>query len=679
MFVFSHDRIEASLLEVTVKDRDFVNDDFVGGHMFDLFEIPKLVAQEYLVPQWYRLEDRRGYKVKGELLLALWMGTQAEEIFPEAWHSDDASSADVMANIRSKVYRLPKLWYLRVDVFKAQDLILSDEYRLPEVFVKASLGNQARRTKVANRESFNPVWDESLMFVAVEPFDVLILSVEDEGASDKDEVLGRCVVPLSDVEMRLDEKPVRCLWYEFVKQVTIRGEKEEKIRSVGNILMSTSLEGGYHVLDESTCDSSDLRTTAKQLWKSSVGVLELVILNAQALKPMKRRDGQATTDAYCVTKYGVKWVTTRTITNSLSPTWNEHYTWEVFDPCTVLTIGVFDDSNLQGGDKVEGAKDSSIGKVRIRLSTLQTGRVYALSYPLVLLDNTGVRKTGEIYLTVHFICSSSLNTTYMYSQALLPKMHYLQNLTKENESHLRHQAQQIIIMRLNRADPPMGKEVVEYMLETVPSMWSIRKSRVNFFRLMAILEAVAKRFDHICYWRNPIIAFLIHILFIILVLNPKLILPTFFLSLPLISFWNYRKRPMHPPLTDTCLSCADTALPDELSEEFDGFPTSFSPDIVSMMYDRLRMIAVTIQTVVGDWATQGERLLSLRSWRDPRATAVFLIFCLVSSSLFIVMPFRVVTLLTGFYTLRHPWFRFKLPSMTLNFFRRLPTSTDCMI
>ncbi|KAH0689507.1 hypothetical protein KY289_016865 [Solanum tuberosum] len=135
---------------------------------------------------------------------------------------------------------------------------------------------------------------------------------------------------------------------------------------------------------------------------------------------------------------------------------------------------------------------------------------------------------------------------------------------------------------------------------------------------------------------------------------------------------------MHPPLTDTCLSCADTALPDELSEEF-GLPTSFSPDIVSMRYDCLRMIAATIQTVVGDWATQGKRLLSLRSWRDPRTTAVFLIFCLVSSILFIVTPFRAVTLLTGFYTLRHPWFRFKLPSMTLNFFRKLPTSTDCML
>ncbi|XP_055828888.1 FT-interacting protein 3-like [Solanum dulcamara] len=494
-----------------------------------------------LVPQWYRLEDRRGYKFKGELLLALWTGTQADEPFPEACHSDDA-----LANIRSKLYLLPKLCYLRVDVCEAQDLIPSDEYRLPEVFVKVSLGTQTRCTKVSKRETFNPLWKESLMLVAVEPFhELLILTVEDKVAPGKDEVLGRCVIPLSDMEMRLDDqKPVSCKWYRLVKQDTVEGEKEDKIRFVGWILMRICLEGGYHVQDESTCYSSDLRTTAKHLWTSSIGVLELGILNAQGLKPIKIKDGQATTDAYCVAKYGVKWVATRTITDSLSPTLNEHYTWEVFDPCTVLTIGVFDNCHLQGGDKSEGAKDSRIGKVRICLSTLQTGRVYALSYPLMLFDITGV--------------------------------------TKADESYLMHQAQQIIIMRLNHADPPIGKEVVEYMLDTDSSLWSIRKCRVNFFRLMAILEAVAKRFDQICNWRNPITTFLIHILFIILVLNPKLIPPTFFLSLSLISVWNYRTKPMHPPLTDTCLSCADTALPDELSEEFDGFPTSVSPDIISM-------------------------------------------------------------------------------------------------
>jgi hypothetical protein len=85
VFAFSKDRIQASVLEVTVKDKDVVKDDFIGRVWFDLNEIPKRVPPDSpLAPQWYRLEDRKGDKAKGELMLAVWMGTQADEAFPEA-------------------------------------------------------------------------------------------------------------------------------------------------------------------------------------------------------------------------------------------------------------------------------------------------------------------------------------------------------------------------------------------------------------------------------------------------------------------------------------------------------------------------------------------------------------------------------------------------------------------
>ncbi|KAH9705834.1 FT-interacting protein 3 [Citrus sinensis] len=579
VFAFSKDRIQSSVLEVTVKDKDFVKDDFMGRVLFDLNEIPKRVPPDSpLAPQWYRLEDRKGDKVRGELMLAVWMGTQADEAFPEAWHSDAATVTGIegLANIRSKVYLSPKLWYLRVNVIEAQDLQPTDKGRFPEVYVKAQLGNQALRTRVSASRTINPMWNEDLMFVAAEPFEEhLILTVEDRVAPNKDEVLGKCMIPLQYVDKRLDHKPVNT---------------------------RICLEGGYHVLDESTHYSSDLRPTAKQLWKSSIGVLELGILNAQGLMPMKTKDGRGTTDAYCVAKYGQKWVRTRTIIDSPTPKWNEQYTWEVFDPCTVITIGVFDNCHLHGGDKAGGARDSRIGK--------------------------------------------------------------------------------IVSMRLSRAEPPLRKEVVEYMLDVGSHMWSMRRSKANFFRIMGVLSgiiAVGKWFDQICNWKNPITTVLIHILFIILVLYPELILPTVFLYLFLIGVWYYRWRPRHPPHMDTRLSHADSAHPDELDEEFDTFPTSRPSDIVRMRYDRLRSIAGRIQTVVGDLATQGERLQSLLSWRDPRATALFVIFCLIAAIVLYVTPFQVVALLTGFYVLRHPRFRHKLPSVPLNFFRRLPARTDCML
>lgn len=686
VFAFSKDRLQASVLEITVKDKDVVKDDFIGRVLFDLNEVPKRVPPDSpLAPQWYKLEDRKGDKARGEIMLAVWMGTQADEAFPEAWHSDAAtvSGTDALANIRSKVYLSPKLWYLRVNVIEAQDLLPSDKGRYPEVYVKAILGNQALRTRVSQSRTINPMWNEDLMFVAAEPFEeALILSVEDRVAPNKDEVLGRCGILLQHVERRLDHKPVNTRWHNLEKHVIVEGEQKKKdTKFASRIHMRICLEGGYHVLDESTHYSSDLRPTAKQLWKSSIGILELGILSAQGLMPMKTKDGRGTTDAYCVAKYGQKWVRTRTIIDSFMPKWNEQYTWEVYDPCTVITIGVFDNWHLHG-DKNGPVKDLRIGKVRIRLSTLETDKVYTHYYPLLVLHQNGVKKMGEIHLAVRFTCSSLLNMMHMYSQPLLPKMHYIYPLTVIQLDNLRHQATQIVSTRLSRAEPPLRKEVVEYMLDVGSHMWSMRRSKANFFRIMGVLRgviAVGKWFDQICNWKNPITTVLIHILFIILVIYPELILPTIFLYLFLIGVWYYRWRPRKPSYMDTRLSHADSAHPDELDEEFDTFPTSRPSDIVRMRYDRLRSIAGRIQTVVGDLATQGERLQSLLSWRDPRATALFVIFCLIAAIVLYVTPFQVVALLTGFYVLRHPRFRHKLPSVPLNFFRRLPARTDCML
>ncbi|KAK2370025.1 FT-interacting protein [Trifolium repens] len=87
-------------------------------------------------------------------------------------------------------------------------------------------------------------------------------------------------------------------------------------------------------------------------------------------------------------------------------------------------------------------RSSKIGKVRIRLSTLETDRVYTHSYPLLVVHPTGVKKMGEIQLAVRFTCSSLLNMMHMYSNPLLPKMHYIHPLTVSQLDSLRHQATQ---------------------------------------------------------------------------------------------------------------------------------------------------------------------------------------------------------------------------------------------
>lgn len=684
IFAFSKERMQSNFLEVTVKDKDFAKDDFVGKVGFDLTEVPLRVPPDSpLAPQWYKLENKKGEKVRGEVMLAVWMGTQADESFPEAWHSDahNVSHAN-LANTRSKVYFTPKLYYLRVQVIEAQDLVPSEKGRAPEAMVRVQLGSQIRMTRPSQVRGINPVWNDELMFVAAEPFeDYLIITVEDRVGPNNVELLGREIVSVRNVPPRHEtSKPPDARWYNLHKP-SMAGEEEtekKKEKFSSKIHLRLCLEAGYHVLDESTHFSSDLQPSSKHLRKHSIGYLELGILSAKNLLPMKGKEGR-TTDAYCVAKYGNKWVRTRTLLDTLHPRWNEQYTWEVHDPCTVITVGVFDNHHINGS---HDTRDQRIGKVRIRLSTLETDRVYTHYYPLLVLQHGGLKKNGELQLALRFTCTAWVNMVAQYGRPLLPKMHYVQPIPVRHIDWLRHQAMQIVAARLARAEPPLRREAVEYVLDVDYHMWSLRRSKANFHRIMSLLSgvtAVCRWFNDICTWRNPMTTCLVHVLFLILVCYPELILPTIFLCLFVIGIRNYRFRPRHPPHMDARLSQAETAHPDELDEEFDTFPTTKPSDIVRMRYDRLRSVAGRVQTVVGDLATQGERAQAILGWRDSRATAIFIIFSLIWAVFIYVTPFQVIAVLVGLYMLRHPRFRSKMPSVPVNFFKRLPSKSDMLL
>ncbi|XP_062221568.1 FT-interacting protein 3-like [Phragmites australis] len=698
VFAFSKETIQSSFVEVFVRARG--SDDHVGRVWFDLSEVPRRAPPDStLAPQWYSMEDRKGQRGGAEVMVAVWFGTQADEAFAEAWHSKAAGvhGNGPLGSIKSKVYVAPKLWYLRVSVIEAQDLFPMDKAplaigRFPELFVCAQVGNQIMRTQpapvVSSRGPSSPLWNEDLMFVVAEPFEeFLVLSVEDRVSPGRDDMLGRLVVPVSAIERRWDWKPVVSRWFGLDRGTGGGNVAGSNVHRFGSrrVHLRLSLDGGYHVLDEATAYSSDLQPTAKQLWEPHVGVLELGVLGATGLIPMKARDGRgATTDAYCVAKYGQKWIRTRTVVDSVCPRWNEQYTWEVFDPCTVITVGVFDNCHVDkpaSGNTTVAVRDNCIGKVRIRLSTLETDRVYTHAYPLLMLHPSGVKKMGELHLAVRFCCGNAGNMFHAYARPLLPKMHYAEQLLVRQVERLRFQATSVVAARLGRAEPPLGKEVVEYMLDHRSHLWSMRRSKANFFRLVSALSGpitIGRWFELVRSWHRPVHSCLAVFTFLVFVTMPELILPTAFLTMAFTGLWRYRVRPRHPPHMEMRLSHADAASADELDEEFDTLPSSRG-DVVRFRYDRLRSVAGRVQTVVGDIATQGERMQALLSWRDPRATLLFSIACVAAAVIAYCVPMKVLIGLWGLYAMRPPRFRSRMPSPLMNFFRRLPSRADILL
>lgn len=685
VFALAHNKVDSSgsTLEISIWDAA-PSEKFLGGVCFDLSDVPvRDPPDSPLAPQWYRLEggsaDDPNNRVTGDIQLAVWIGTQADDAFPEAWCSDAPPS---VSYTRSKVYQSPKLWYLRITVIEAQDLQIPANLpplTAPDIRVKAQLGFQSVRTRRGSMNTHSAAvhWNEDLILVAGEPLeDQLILLVEDRTGKDP-MLLGHAVIPVAAIEQRLDERHVPSKW------LTLEGGSGGGGPYSGRVHLRMCLEGGYHVLDEAAHLCSDYRPTAKQLWKPPIGLLELGILGARGLLPMKMRGGgKGSTDAYCVAKYGKKWVRTRTIMDNFDPRWNEQYTWQVYDPCTVLTVGVFDNWRMVA-EPGEEKPDCHLGKIRIRVSTLESNKVYTNSYPLLVLLRTGLKKMGEIELAVRFVCPSLLpETCAVYGQPLLPRMHYLRPLGVAQQEALRVAATKMVAAWLARSEPPLGPEVVRYMLDADSHTWSMRKCKANWFRIVAVLTwaiGLAKWLDDIKRWRNPLTTILVHLLYLVLVWYPDLIVPTGFLYVFLIGVWYYRFKPKIPAGMDTRLSQAEALDPDDLDEEFDTIPSSRPSEIIRVRYDRLRILAARVQTVLGDLATQGERVQALVSWRDPRATKLFIGVCLMITIVLYAVPPKMVAVALGFYFLRHPMFREPMPPTSLNFFRRLPSLSDRLI
>ncbi|WVZ59962.1 hypothetical protein U9M48_010042 [Paspalum notatum var. saurae] len=692
VFAFHKDSLTDTSLEVTIheeakkpeKEGEPVPPDASLGFVsFDLQEVPKRSPPDSaLAPQWYTLDGHGSEDGAAacDVMLAVWVGTQVDEAFQEAWQSD---SGGYLVHTRSKAYLSPKLWYLRLNVIQAQDLRLPsppDANKakqcgpiFPELYVKAQLGAQVFKTGrvplgSAAAGTANPSWNEDLLFVAAEPFDPFLTVVVEDVFSGQP--VGQARVPLSTVHRRADDRvepPSRWL--------NLCGDEARPY--AGRVHVRVCLEGGYHVLDEAANVASDVRAASKHLSKPPVGMLEVGVRGAANLVPMKiAKDGASgSTDAYVVLKYGPKWARTRTILDQFNPRWNEQYAWDVFDPCTVLTIAVFDNVRY----KQAADKDSRIGKLRIRLSTLDTNRVYANTFALTAVHPVGVRKMGELELAIRFTCPSWLTLMQAYGSPLLPRMHYVKPLGPAQQDVLRHTAMRIVSGRLARSEPPLGPEVVQYLLDTDTHSWSMRRSKANWFRVVGCLSHVAAAVrwaNRVRTWAHPPTTVLVHALLVAVVLCPEMILPTVCLYLFLVLLWRYRARPRQPTGMDPRLSHVDSVSPDELDEEFDGLPSARPADVVRMRYDRLRAVAGRAQTLLGDVAAQGERVEALLSWRDPRATAVFAVVCLLAALVLYAVPFKVLLLGMGFYYLRHPRFRGDMPSAGFNFFRRLPSLSD---
>ncbi|CAL9245490.1 unnamed protein product [Arabidopsis halleri] len=701
--VFAFDKTKGDVLSVTLKDGP--TNTVINKRNFKLAaDIPTRVPPDArIAPQWYSMHNTET-DFYMELLMSVWFGTQVDEVYPEAWFSDASEvSAGYVINTRPKVYLAPRLCYVRVTIVSGHDLIPTDRKRTPSVYVTATLGQVALKTGVSS--GTNPSWNQDLIFVASESLEgTVYIRLIDRVDDQHEECIGMLKKKLSEMTPLKVPGSAPALFYDIETPVKVEPAGDSR-RFASRLKMKLATDQAYHVADECTQYSSDYRAFAKGLWPCLLGKLEIGILGATGLKGSdEKKQG---IDSYVVAKYGNKWIRTRTVVDSVSPKWNEQYSWDVYETCTVLTLGIYD--NRQIFDKNQ-ANDVPIGKVRIPLNRVQSDWIYTCSYPILKLGSSGLKKMGELQLAIRFVYVAQGYARYTAPfRWMLPKAHYKSPLSMSQIDKLRAQAVEINCANLAKTEPALRSEVVSDMLKPKNKSFSIRITKANFDRLYRVVKMVLWCVSVIASVRSTtdikpkVITCVVSLVFLVgeywiyglatswLVLYCILLLGGLCVVKFVMEIYKLdgivTPRPPPPPLVfvDLKLWKLDVINLDELAEEFDSFPSAENDlNILRMRYDRLRKIMENVMLLVGDAAKQGERFLAAFTFLErPLVLISFLVLCYVSMLVVcltwdIIDVRRWVVWVFIVYWVQFPCSRNNLPEGNLNFFRRLPSNEDLM-
>ncbi|XP_048597315.1 FT-interacting protein 3-like [Brassica napus] len=718
--VFAFDKSTADVLSVALKDGQFPNNTLIGKQNFKVAaDIPSRVPPDArMAPQWYPIPSTvEGYHM--ELLMSVWFGTQADEVYSNAWFAEASLvSAKYVKNTRPKLYLAPRLCYVRVTIVSGHDLLASDAKRTPNVYVRAILnenltGEVCLKTKPI--ESENPSWNQDLIFVASESLEGTVKfelwDLIGKGPPHQ-QCIGTLEKKLSEMTALKVPGAASALFYDVEPGGKIIPEGDTR-RFSCRLKMKLATDQSYHVFDESTQYCSDYRAFAKGLWPGTLGKLEVGILGATGLTPAKNVEKQR--NAYVVAKYGNKWARTRTMVNNKSPKWNEQYSWDIYEKYTVLTLGVYDNHHIlsmNDGDHVP------LGKVRIPLSLLQWNRIYTGSYPIVVLGKEGLKTTGEIQLAVRCACPPSTLTffppSYAFATApfrlLLPKSHYKSPLGFPQTDQLRELAVGVNCQNLARTEPPLRTEVVKDMLSPKNNNFSMRKTKANVARLYDFYTWLSSKYgrldaevrsttDNTPKWITFAVCFCVLWLLppltlgLVVYLYPYCLVSfsVYVMIKVLVEYYKTRNGTGPPPplvLFDVKLSrlekLDDTQALDEVAEEFDA-TSAVDPAVLKMRYDRLKAMGAEVMVFSGEAASQFERFHALWVLCTSNAVVLICVLALLYPVLLVYYYFSLESLVKVFITVfvfkwvNFTFNRLDLPSAFKNFFRRLPNKEHLMM
>ncbi|DBA67073.1 TPA: hypothetical protein ACH3X2_001401 [Trebouxia sp. C0005] len=218
---------------------------------------------------------------------------------------------------------------------------------------------------------------------------------------------------------------------------------------------------------------------------------------------------------FCVIKIGPHWGRTTTLMAAPKVAWD----WEVhvplYDPSSVMLLAV-----CSAQPKVHRARvltravrsvlaqeDAVLGKLRIRLSTLQPWAEVEARLPMLADRDKGGSKVAYAHVTLKVLHWNQRVLLREYIKPHFPSDVYKYNMHHGNAAHkVAHEHDRTVAIWLEGVNPPISTHIAMGVVDTQRWRFTMSRARTNWRRLQNIRGHVAKyqtAFRSVQRWEHP--------------------------------------------------------------------------------------------------------------------------------------------------------------------------------
>eukprot|EP00043_Microstomoeca_roanoka_P017883 m.188128 g.188128 ORF g.188128 m.188128 type:complete len:957 (+) comp16719_c0_seq2:96-2966(+) len=256
---------------------------------------------------------------------------------------------------------------VEIKVVQAKDLLQMDSNGEADPYVKITIGQQTKKTKVVYKNRRNPVWNQAFRFEVHDKASIVKFEMYDKDLR-KDEFMGVATLSLTE----LPRNEAQRFW------LPLNNEGD-----AGDLQIVVSVSNPFANGDDDDDIAFDLAQQTTYCGRLTV--------NIKSARGLAAKDAGRTSDPFVVCELGNMRKRSKTIPKTCNPTWNESVNFNVLDIFDVLRVTVYDEDR--------GGKSDFLGALVIPLLEIRSNQTERFMLKTKALDKAF---KGELVLSFEF-------------------------------------------------------------------------------------------------------------------------------------------------------------------------------------------------------------------------------------------------------------------------------------